>query len=315
LRAVQRAGGRAGQDADRLAVAGDAATDEVVVRRVPEQLRLADAVLPGRGVDGHQRLVRSVGHLLGDHAPDLGELLHQVVLRVQAAGGVDDHHVGAALASAGDGVEGHGTGVRPLGALDEIDVGALGPALELLDGGGAERVGRADHDLLAERVAQVPGELADRRRLAGAVDADDEDDRRLVADVDRVVARAGQLGEQLGQPAGERLAADERALLGFALEPLDHLGGGACADVGVDQRLLEPLPGRLVEVALEQRRLDLGGERLARLAHRVAQAAEETASAIRRAGVGRVFDGVAAVGEEELVPVPRHDGGQDTRSG
>ena len=135
-----------------------------------------------------------------------------------------------------------------------------------------------------------------------------------MADVDRVVARAGQLGEQLRQAAGERLAADEVAFLRLALERLDNLGGGARADVGVDQRLLEPLPGRLVEVALEQRRLDLGGERLARLAHRVAQAAEETASAIRRAGVGRVFDGVAAVGEEELVPVPRHEAGRMGRS-
>ena len=145
------------------------------------------------------------------------------VLRVQAAGGVDDHDVGAALAAAGDGVEGDRAGIGALGALDELDVGALGPALELLDGGGAERVGGADDDLLAERVAQVPGELADRGRLAGAVDADDEDHRRIGADVDRVVAGAGELGEQLGQPAGQRLAADERAVVGLALEPLDHL--------------------------------------------------------------------------------------------
>ena len=93
--------------------------DAVDVDRLPEQLRLAQAVLARRGVDGHQRLVRRVGHLLGDHAPDLGQLLHQVVLRVQAPGGVDDHHVGAALAAAGDRVEGDRARIGALRALDE----------------------------------------------------------------------------------------------------------------------------------------------------------------------------------------------------
>ena len=61
-------------------------------------------------------------------------------------------------------------------------------------------------------LAQVPGELADRRRLAGAVDADDEDHGRLVAQVDAVVAglRARQVGQQLGEAVGQRLAAETR---------------------------------------------------------------------------------------------------------
>src|SRR6185503_5449698 len=126
-----------------------------------------------------------------DHAPDLGQLVHQVGLRVQAARGVDDDHVGAALAPAGDGVEGHGAGIRALGPLDDVHAGALAPALELLDGGGAERVGGADHDPAVERLAQVPGELADRRRLARAVDADDEDHGRIRTQVDLVVGVNG----------------------------------------------------------------------------------------------------------------------------
>ena len=108
------------------------------------------------------------------------------------------------------------------------------------------------------------------------------------------------------EPAGQRLAADERAVLGLALEPLDHLGGRAGADVGVDQRLLEPLPGLLVEVALEQRRLHLGRERLAGLAHRAAQAAEEAAPPLGGAGVGGVLGERGAVGDEEVVPVAGH---------
>ena len=73
--------------------------DPVDRHRLGEELGLADAVLARRGVDRQQRLVRRVGHLLADHAADLGELVHQVVLVVQAPGGVDDHDVDAALAA------------------------------------------------------------------------------------------------------------------------------------------------------------------------------------------------------------------------
>src|SRR3954447_15680560 len=118
------------------------------VDRLPEQLRLAQAVLPRGGVHGHQRLVRRLGQLLGDDAADLGQLLHQVVLRVQAPGRVDDDHVGADLAAAGDRVEGDRARVGVLPALHEGHVRAPGPLLELLDGGGPEGVRRADHDRL-----------------------------------------------------------------------------------------------------------------------------------------------------------------------
>ena len=86
-------------------------------------------------------------------------------------------------------------------------------------------------------------------------------------------------------------------------------GGGAGADVGEDQRLLEALPGRLVEVALEQRGLDLGGQRLARLAHVLAQAAEEAAALLGALG-GLGLGDDRTVGEEELVPVAGHGRGR-----
>ena len=69
-----------------------------------------------------------------------------------------------------------------------------------------------------------------------------------MAQVDRVVAGAGELREQLGEAGGQCLAADEVALLGLLLELGDDLGGRPRADVGVDQRLLQPLPRLLVEV-------------------------------------------------------------------
>ena len=88
---------------------------------------------------------------------------------------------------------------------------------------------------------EVVRELADRRRLAGAVDADDEEDARLLSDAQR--PRLPKHGRRL---------LDERPgeIAGYAagLEPLDELGRGGHADIGGDQRLLEPLPRLVVGV-------------------------------------------------------------------
>ena len=97
-------------------------------------------------------------------------------------------------------------------------------------------------------LAQLLRELADRRRLAGAVDADDEDHARRR----RQVERAGS-PNIVGDLLRERRA--EVAELVPRLEPADELGGRADADVALDQRLLEPLPG-LVVAGVEGR----GGE-------------------------------------------------------
>ena len=59
------------------------------------------------------------------------------------------------------------------------------------------------------------------------------------------------------------------------LEPLHELGGGRHADVGRDQRLLQPLPG-LVVGGVEGSGGELPGQRAPTLAERVAQAPEET---------------------------------------
>ena len=89
------------------------------------------------------------GEPLRDHAPHLGELLHQVLLRVQPAGGVDDHDVAPARLAGADRVERDGRRIGAARRADEVGLRAPGPGLELLGGGGAERVGRADHDARA----------------------------------------------------------------------------------------------------------------------------------------------------------------------
>src|SRR3954447_4344086 len=58
-----------------------------------EEARLLETVLAGGRVDHEQGLVRRALEPLRDHPAHLGQLLHQVRLRVQPTGGVDDDHV------------------------------------------------------------------------------------------------------------------------------------------------------------------------------------------------------------------------------
>ncbi len=118
-------------------------------------------------------MLRGRGVVLLQHAADLREFLEEVALGVQAAGGVAQEEVGAGAAGEVVGLEADGGGVAIRGAIDHGDAEALGPHLELLDGGGAEGVGGGEHDL-ASLVMEELGELGGGGGLAGAIDADDE---------------------------------------------------------------------------------------------------------------------------------------------
>ena len=66
---------------------------------------------------------------------------------------------------------------------DDRRAGALAPDLQLLDRRGAERVARRQPDL-ESGLAQLGRQLADGRGLAGAVDADHQNDMRLVREIE-----------------------------------------------------------------------------------------------------------------------------------
>ena len=231
-----------------------------------EQARLLQAVLTRRRVDDEQRLVRRALEPLADHAAHLGELLHQVRLRVQPAGRVHDDHVAPARLGCGDRVERDGGRVAAALRADEVRIRPLCPDLELLLGCGPEGVGRRDEDA-APVLVELGRELADGGRLAGAVDADDEDHARPSSHV-----QARRLPEQ---PRNLLLQGrSEIGAVATSLQPQDELCSGRYADVGCDQRLLEPLPRRRV-AGVEGRDRDLLGQRAAALAERVPQAREQ----------------------------------------
>ncbi len=117
------------------------------------------------------------------------------------------------------------------------------------------------------------------------------------------------LGEQLDQPSAGRLRPLDLAALDLGLEPADDIRGRAGADVGHDQRLLEPLPGFGVE-RLEERGADLGAERLAAGREALAQAPEEAAP-LGRAVLAPVLVGLGDRGSplpevDQLCPARRH---------
>ena len=229
---------------------------------------------------------------LRGHAAHLRQLLHQVRVGVQAAGGVGDHHVGAARLGRGDRVEDDRAGVAARAAR------------------GRSRRRRARPRSRAARWRRR-GRCRPRRRSPTARARS----RRCQASLPIVVVLPVPLTPTTMTTAGRALQVDARgvsppatsassstrrsrtasaaadaARLDLRLEPPDDLGGGLRADVGEDQRLLEPLPGLVVEL-LEEARAELGLQRLRGSSRGSRAGAEDTPAAsrlrVRRSAVRR----------------------------
>ena len=115
-----------------------------------ERLGDVDGVLAGHRVDDEERVVGLDG--LGD----LADLLHQLGVDGEAAGGVDDDDVAALVARFLDAAPGDGDGVGGLAEHRHADL--LAEDAELLDGGGALEVG-ADQQRVAALLLEPAGEL------------------------------------------------------------------------------------------------------------------------------------------------------------
>ena len=131
---------------------------------------------------------------LADHSANLFQLFHQIVFGVQTPSSVGNQHIHAARGSGLHRIEDHrgrvGTGVLS----DHRNLVALAPHLQLLNRRRAKGVAGGEHDFLAFQL-QLLGQLADGRGLAGAVDADHQNHKRLVrrANLQRLFDRPQQL--------------------------------------------------------------------------------------------------------------------------
>ncbi len=149
-------------DAQRGAAAGIAVElrqDHTVERdALLERLGDVDGLLAGHRVDDEDHVL---GLRLVAHALELG---HQLLVDLQAAGGVDDHGVEPRLPCAGEPAACRLDRVLRVGAEDG-DLNLRAELLELVDRCGALQVG-GDQARLAALAAQVQRELRSGRRLA-----------------------------------------------------------------------------------------------------------------------------------------------------
>ena len=178
-------------------------------------------------------------------------------------GGVDEEHVDPLRPRCGQRLIGEARGIGALRAGDHRASGAGAPDLELLDGGGAERVAGREHD--APALAREPRrELADGRGLARAVDSGDQDDERLRRGIDHERGRDGRenLLDLGGEDRLDLVGADILVVAALADRFRDP-GGRGNAEVGADQNVLELLQHAGIELALGDeigdRRRDRGG--------------------------------------------------------
>ena len=141
---------------------------------------------------------------------DRDELVHQLLVDVQAPGGVDDQHVEAVPTAPGPSAHSAMSTGLALGAL-LVDgrAGALAHRHQLLDRGRALRVAGGERDLLA-LVAEVLGELRAGGRLARALQAGHQDHGRARGGEGEVAAGAAhQRGELLVDDLDHLLAGVE----------------------------------------------------------------------------------------------------------
>src|SRR4051794_14150894 len=241
-------------DRQRGAAAGVAVElghdDAVEVRHFGEPLGHVHRVLARHRVDDQEHVVR-LRPLL-----DLRELVHELLVDVQAPGRVHDQDVA---------LLGSGAAERPFRDVDGVASRALlvdGRAdlaahlHKLVDGRRPVDVTGGEGHVEPVLLAQVASELAAGGRLARALQARHEDDRgRLRGENEVAAGAAHELGELLVDqlhdllPRVERLAhiRSERPFLHRRGEVLDHVE----VDVGLEQR--QPyLAHRLVDVVLGQ---------------------------------------------------------------
>ncbi len=185
-----------------------------------------------------------------DHAADFCQFVHQALLVLQPSGRVRQQHVDAARPRRLPRVENHRGGICSALLRDDRHLVALPPGLQLFDRGGAERIAGGQHDrqsLVLESLRQ----LADRRGLAGTVDADHQDHEGPVLriDVERLLDGRQDIDERAAQATTQRVEVLQLLACQALLQVLDDARRRVDADVGHDEHRFEIFERVLVDLA------------------------------------------------------------------
>ena len=196
-------------------------------------------------------LIELVGSLLlGALAGDLdhlGELAHELGRGMEATGGIDEDQIASQAVSLVQHVVAHAGRIASTLALDHGHAGALAPNIELLDGGGAERIGATDHNLLST-VRHVAGDLSHRGGLASPVDAYKQHAAGGIAE-DVAIGLHEHLGQTVRQRAAQLTGGLEIAPRGLVAQVVGDLHGDLGSHVAHDEGVLEVLPEVLIDLA------------------------------------------------------------------
>ena len=196
---------------------------------------------------------------LGDHALDLANLVHQVVLRRQPAGGVGHQDVDAARVRRMHRVENHrrrvASGLSAMGNYRHVV--ALAPGHQLFACRSPEGVASGQQHALA-LCLEVLGQLADGGGLADTVDPADHHGQRFGAiEVHGLLQRRKQLRNQVRERAFEGFAILDALAIGAAAQVGDQRGGGVDTAIGRDQRVFKLFEQRLIDLQADEHRSQL----------------------------------------------------------
>ena len=165
---------------------------------------------------------------------------------MQTTGGIDEHQVTAALIGLVEHVIAHARRIGAAVTLDNRYAGALAPYIELLDGGGAEGVSRTDHHVLAAG-GHGARNLADRRGLAGAVNAHKQHAARRIGE--RIALDGHKVLFKLLSQGTTELRGGLEVLLGSGItQVIGDLNGDLGTHVTHNEGVLKVLPKILVDL-------------------------------------------------------------------
>ena len=204
-----------------------------------ELLRLRERVL----ARGRRRAPAAPRAGAGDRPPDARAAPWcssriRLLLRVQAAGGVDEQHVGPRACGRLQASKTTAPGSAPRCRCTISHADALAPRLRAARPRprGTCRPRRARPS--CPRRCSASGELGDRGGLARAVDADHEDHERALRFVDhqRPAHRTDDVEQRLAQRAEQGLEVGEFLARDSAAQRAEDLLRGLDSDVGADRR-------------------------------------------------------------------------------
>ena len=169
---------------------------------------------------------------------------------MQASGRVGNDHVIALGRGRFNGVKDDCRRVRALACFDEGHAGPVRPDLQLLAGGGTECItGRQHH--LAALTGVVIGQLGNAGGLAHAIDADDQDHRRVP--VQRHLGlRLHLLGNEVPQLVGGLLTGLQAFLVHPVAQLVHQFDGHFAAHVGQDELFFQAVVEVIVDLAAGQ---------------------------------------------------------------